>query len=62
MVLFFSYLYEINYVMVLQIVVHFSASWCMPSVAMNPVFEELASSFQEVLFLMVDVDDAKVRI
>ncbi|EOY28538.1 C-terminal cysteine residue is changed to a serine 1 [Theobroma cacao] len=41
------------------IVVHFTASWCMPSVAMNPFFEELASSFQDVLFLTVDVDDVK---
>ncbi|KAE8714929.1 Thioredoxin-like protein CXXS1 [Hibiscus syriacus] len=41
------------------IVVHFTASWCMPSVAMNPFFEELASTFQHVLFLTVDVDDVK---
>ncbi|KAE8686257.1 Thioredoxin-like protein CXXS1 [Hibiscus syriacus] len=41
------------------IVVHFTASWCMPSVAMNPFFEELASTFQQVLFLTVDVDDVK---
>ncbi|XP_039060296.1 thioredoxin-like protein CXXS1 isoform X2 [Hibiscus syriacus] len=41
------------------IVVHFTASWCMPSVAMNPFFEELASTFQHVLFLSVDVDDVK---
>ncbi|GMJ14623.1 C-terminal cysteine residue is changed to a serine 1 [Hibiscus trionum] len=41
------------------IVVHFTASWCMPSVAMNPFFEELASTFQDVLFLTVDVDDVK---
>ncbi|XP_024930753.1 thioredoxin-like protein CXXS1 [Ziziphus jujuba] len=41
------------------IVVHFTASWCMPSVAMNPFFEELASSFPDVLFLTVDVDEVK---
>ncbi|OWM77645.1 thioredoxin-like protein CXXS1 isoform X1 [Punica granatum] len=41
------------------VVVHFSASWCMPSVAMNPIFEELASSYPDVLFLTVDVDDVK---
>ncbi|XWS18248.1 hypothetical protein CRYUN_Cryun32bG0027000 [Craigia yunnanensis] len=41
------------------IVVHFTASWCMPSVAMNPFFEELASAFQDVLFLTVDVDGVK---
>ncbi|XP_057488433.1 thioredoxin-like protein CXXS1 [Actinidia eriantha] len=41
------------------IVAHFTASWCMPSVVMNPVFEELASTYQDVLFLTVDVDDVK---
>ncbi|XWS12777.1 hypothetical protein CRYUN_Cryun37aG0119300 [Craigia yunnanensis] len=41
------------------IVVHFTASWCMPSVVMNPFFEELASAFQDILFLTVDVDDVK---
>ncbi|OMO64943.1 Thioredoxin [Corchorus olitorius] len=41
------------------IIVHFTASWCMPSVAMNPFYEELASTFQDVLFLTVDVDDVK---
>ncbi|EXB51989.1 Thioredoxin-like protein CXXS1 [Morus notabilis] len=41
------------------IVVHFTASWCMPSVAMNPIFEELASNYPDVLFLVVDVDELK---
>ncbi|XP_059661312.1 thioredoxin-like protein CXXS1 [Cornus florida] len=41
------------------IVAHFTASWCMPSVAMNPFLEELASTYQDVLFLTVDVDDVK---
>ncbi|KAF8391463.1 hypothetical protein HHK36_023768 [Tetracentron sinense] len=41
------------------VVVHFTAAWCMPSVAMNPFFEELASSYQDILFLLVDVDDVK---
>ncbi|GAB2301113.1 Thioredoxin-like protein cxxs1 [Dionaea muscipula] len=41
------------------ITVHFTASWCMPSVAMNPFFEELASAYPDVLFLSVDVDDVK---
>ncbi|RYR35848.1 hypothetical protein Ahy_A10g050952 isoform A [Arachis hypogaea] len=42
------------------IVVHFTASWCMPSVAMNPFFEELASTYPDVLFLTVDVDEVMV--
>ncbi|PRQ28571.1 putative monodehydroascorbate reductase (NADH) [Rosa chinensis] len=41
------------------IVVHFTASWCMPSVAMNPFFEELASSYPDVQFLTVDVDEVQ---
>ncbi|CAL5412059.1 unnamed protein product [Camellia sinensis] len=41
------------------IVAHFTASWCMPSVAMNPFIEELASTYQDMLFLTVDVDDVK---
>lgn len=32
----------------------------MPSVAMNPFFEELAASNPDVLFLLVDVDEVKV--
>ncbi|KAF5728997.1 putative Thioredoxin H-type [Tripterygium wilfordii] len=43
----------------LPIVAHFTASWCMPSVAMNPYFEEMASEFPDALFLTVDVDDVK---
>ncbi|KAJ9182745.1 hypothetical protein P3X46_006703 [Hevea brasiliensis] len=41
------------------VVVHFTASWCMPSVAMNPFFEELALTYQDILFLTVDVDEVK---
>ncbi|KAK4255643.1 hypothetical protein QN277_008616 [Acacia crassicarpa] len=41
------------------VVVHFSASWCMPSVAMNPSFENLSSSYQHVLFILLDVDDVQ---
>ncbi|KAL5720894.1 Thioredoxin-like protein cxxs1 [Ranunculus cassubicifolius] len=41
------------------VVVHFTAAWCMPSVAMNTFFEELAYIYQDILFLLVDVDDVK---
>jgi thiol-disulfide isomerase/thioredoxin len=44
----------------MQVMVHFSAYWCVPSIAMNPFFEELASTYQDVLFLKVDVDEVKV--
>ncbi|KAL4030241.1 hypothetical protein IC575_008477 [Cucumis melo] len=40
-------------------VVHFSASWCTPSRTMSPFFEELALEYKSVLFLSVDVDEAK---
>ncbi|RZC80458.1 hypothetical protein C5167_043033 [Papaver somniferum] len=41
------------------VAIHFTAAWCMPSVAMNPVFEELALTYEDILFLVVDVDDVK---
>ncbi|XP_052202231.1 thioredoxin-like protein CXXS1 [Diospyros lotus] len=41
------------------VVAHFTASWCIPSVAMNPFFEQLASTHPDVLFLTVDVDELK---
>ncbi|KAH7546626.1 thioredoxin-like protein CXXS1 [Ziziphus jujuba] len=42
------------------VVVHFTAAWCIPSVAMNPFFEELAFSYQDILFILVDVDEVKI--
>ncbi|EOA37208.1 hypothetical protein CARUB_v10010679mg [Capsella rubella] len=41
------------------IVAHFTASWCIPSVFMNSFFEELAFSYKDALFLIVDVDEVK---
>ncbi|KAJ4754765.1 Thioredoxin [Rhynchospora pubera] len=41
------------------VIVHFSASWCVPSLAMNGYFEELALNYQDILFLLVDVDEVK---
>lgn len=41
------------------VVVHFTAAWCIPSVAMNQFFEELASNYPDALFLTVDVDEVK---
>ncbi|RWW72511.1 hypothetical protein BHE74_00019673, partial [Ensete ventricosum] len=43
----------------LQVFVHFGASWCVPSLAMNSFFEELAMTYQDILFLVVDVDEVK---
>ncbi|XP_020244601.1 thioredoxin-like protein CXXS1 [Asparagus officinalis] len=39
--------------------VHFTASWCVPSLAMNPCVEELATTYPNVQFLVVDVDEVK---
>ncbi|KAL8192540.1 hypothetical protein R6Q57_027725 [Mikania cordata] len=44
---------------VTPMVAHFTASWCVPSVAMNSCIEELASVFHDIIFLTVDVDDFK---
>ncbi|KAF8111075.1 hypothetical protein N665_0076s0077 [Sinapis alba] len=41
------------------IVAHFTASWCIPSVFMNSFFEDIASSYKDALFLIVDVDEVK---
>ncbi|XP_010247014.1 PREDICTED: thioredoxin-like protein CXXS1 [Nelumbo nucifera] len=41
------------------VVVHFTAAWCIPSVAMKSFLEELAMGYQDVLFLVVDVDEVK---
>ncbi|MQM19582.1 hypothetical protein Taro_052587 [Colocasia esculenta] len=41
------------------VIVHFTASWCVPSIAMNPFFESLAQSYEDAVFLLVDVDDVK---
>lgn len=43
-----------------QVFVHFGASWCVPSLAMNSFFEELAMTYQDILYLVVDVDEVKV--
>ncbi|KAH1137779.1 hypothetical protein GYH30_027679 [Glycine max] len=39
--------------------IHFSAYWCMPSIVMNHFFQQLASTYHNVLFLNVDVDEVK---
>ncbi|GLT72533.1 hypothetical protein SLA2020_444590 [Shorea laevis] len=41
------------------VVVHFRADWCRPSTAMNPFFEQLALTYQHILFLSIDVDEVK---
>ncbi|KAL4566838.1 hypothetical protein LXL04_030963 [Taraxacum kok-saghyz] len=41
------------------IIVNFTATWCMPATAMEPLFEEQALIHKDALFLSVDVDEAK---
>ncbi|KAL5081762.1 hypothetical protein RYX36_010183 [Vicia faba] len=52
---YISYATNQNY----PVVVHFSAFWCVPSIIMNPFFQKLASNYQDVLFLTMDVDEVK---
>ncbi|KAJ8545639.1 hypothetical protein K7X08_018222 [Anisodus acutangulus] len=42
-----------------HIVAHFTAVWCIPSVAMNPFMEEFSSMYQNIPFLTIDVDEVK---
>ncbi|KAG4996983.1 hypothetical protein JHK84_028015 [Glycine max] len=42
-----------------MVMIHFSAYWCMPSIVMNHFFQQLASTYHNVLFLNVDVDEVK---
>lgn len=43
----------------IPVFVHFTASWCVPSLAMNPYFDELSMAREDVLFLLVDVDELR---
>ncbi|KAI3796023.1 hypothetical protein L1987_38684 [Smallanthus sonchifolius] len=38
-------------------VIDFSASWCGPSLFMDPVVQELANEFQDVDIIKIDIDD-----
>lgn len=39
-----------------MVVVNFTASWCGPCKAIAPLFEELASTNPDMVFIKVDVD------
>ncbi|CAH1428671.1 unnamed protein product [Lactuca virosa] len=41
------------------IIVNFTAMWCKPATAMEPLFEEQALIHKDATFLSVDVDEVK---
>lgn len=41
------------------IVVDFTATWCGPCRMIGPVFEELSTQFESIIFLKVDVDEVE---
>ncbi|KAI3673772.1 hypothetical protein L6452_39902 [Arctium lappa] len=41
------------------VIVYFTAAWCKPAMAMNPLFEEQALIHKDAIFLYVDVDEVK---
>ena len=38
-------------------VIKFSAVWCGPCQMMNPIFDRVAESMEDVEFIKVDIDD-----
>lgn len=48
--------------MELKVVVNFTASWAGPGKAMSPVFKERSETFEDIVFVSVDVDKSRLFI
>lgn len=48
------------FVMVLKMVIHFTAAWCGPCRTMDPVIREFAGIYAGVEFIKIDVDELEV--
>jgi thiol-disulfide isomerase/thioredoxin len=44
-----------------QVIVEFTAKWCLPCKRIFPTYQALAAQFPTTVFLKVDVDDVEVR-
>ncbi|XP_042013280.1 TPR repeat-containing thioredoxin TDX-like [Salvia splendens] len=40
-------------------IVYFTATWCGPCVHIGPIFTNLASKYPKVVFLKLDIDEAR---
>lgn len=46
--------------LLLQVLVDFTATWCGPCKMIAPIFEQLSTTYTNIVFLKVDVDQNQV--